>query len=133
MLKKLILIENGEEVQCDNLESVVKNLLDEDFYNLKEEEKIKKMKMKAMANIFGSKMEIVEDISNLNMKELDGKFIIKDEITYILSLLTINKVLLLENKDSNIFTKDLDKSQIENNYIIVNTYAKDLLDKYIGK
>ena len=39
--------------------------------------------------------------------------------------------LLLERKDSNIFTKKLNKDKIKDNYIIVNTFAKELLKKYI--
>ena len=128
MLKDLILIENGEEVQCDDLESVVKILIDENFYNLSDEEKKEKMKIKALANSLGLNMEITGDISS---EDIDGKFIIKDEITYILSLLKTNKILLLENKNANVFGKDIDKSTIQNNYIIINTFAKDLLSKYI--
>ena len=128
MLKDLILIENGEEVQCDDLESVVKILIDENFYNLSDEEKKEKMKIKALANNLGFNMEITGDISS---EDIDGKFIIKDEITYILSLLKTNKILLLENKNANVFGKDIDKSTIQNNYIIINTFANDLLNKYI--
>ena len=50
-------------------------------------------------------------------------------MTYILSLSIINKFMLLENIDSNIFTKELDKSQMDGNYIIVNKFAKELLGK----
>ena len=84
--------------------------------------------MKALANSLGMKIDIVDDVKDGNY---DGKFIIKDEITYILSLLTTNKVLLLENKEADAFAKNIDKSVIENNYIILNTFAKQLLNDYI--
>lgn len=128
MLKNLIIIENGQEVQCDDIESVVKTLIDERFYDLTVDEKKDKMKMKALANSIGMKMDIVDDVKDGNY---DGKFIIKDEITYILSLLTTNKILLLENKEADAFAKNIDKSDIENNYIILNTFAKQLLNDYI--
>ena len=128
MLKNLIIIENGQEVQCDDIESVVKTLIDENFYDLTLDEKKEKMKMKALANSLGMKIDIVDDVKDGNY---DGKFIIKDEITYILSLLTTNKVLLLENKEADAFAKNIDKSVIENNYIILNTFAKQLLNDYI--
>ena len=128
MLKDLIIIENGIEVQCDDLESVVKVLIDENYYNLSDEEKKNIIKIKALANNLGLNMNIIEDISN---EDIEGKFIIKDEITYILSLLATNKILLLENKEANFFGKDLDKSTIQNNYIIINTFAKELLNQYI--
>ena len=128
MLKNLIIIENGQEVQCDDIESVVKVLIDENFYDLTLDEKKERMKMKALANSLGMKIDIVDDVKDGNY---DGKFIIKDEITYILSLLTTNKVLLLENKEADAFAKNIDKSVIENNYIILNTFAKQLLKDYI--
>ena len=60
-----------------------------------------------------------------------GLFIIKDEMTYILSLLMTNNIILLERKDSNIFTKSINKDNLEDNYIVVNAYAKELLSRYI--
>ena len=127
MLKNLIIIENGEEIQCDDLESLVKILIDKNYYNFSDKEKKEKMKIKALANSLGMKLDIIEDFSD---DSIEGKFIIKDEITYILSLLTTNKILLLENKEADIFGKDIDKSKVQNNYIIINSFAKELLDKY---
>lgn len=125
MLKKLIVIENGEEVQCDTLQELVEILIDKNFYKMSEVEQKHKMEMKALANCINNKMEIVQDFpQNSN---LEGKFVIKDESTYILSLLITNKIILLERKDSNFFTRDLSKENIKDNYIIVNTFAKKLL------
>ena len=129
MLKNIIIIENGKEIQYDDFEAVVKNLIDENFYNMTDEQKKEKIRMMAIANCIGTKIEIIEKTTDL--PNLEEKFIIKDEMSYILSLLTTNKILLLENKDSNIFTKGLDKTKINNNYIIVNTYAKEILKQYI--
>ena len=115
MLKKLIIIENGEEVQCDSLEEIVKILIDDNFYKMSSEEKKEKMRMKAIANTMNNKMEIVEDVFDNN---IDGKFIIKNEITYILSLISINKVILLERIDADIFLKNFNKEDFSNNYVI---------------
>ena len=131
MLKKLIIIENGKEVQCDTLEDLVKILIDENYYNMTEKEKIEKMTMKALANTLNNKMEVTQDISKID--NIEEKFIIKDEITYILSLVKTNNVLLLERRDSNILTGSLNKEYLKDNYIIVNTFAKELLRKYIAK
>ena len=128
MLKKLIIIENGEEVQCDTLEELVKILIDENYYNMTDSEKKENMKIKALANCMNNKIEIVDEIKSSN---IEGCFIIKNEITYILSLLTINKVVLLERVDANILTKTLNKEGIKDNYIIVNKFAKDLLKEYV--
>lgn len=130
MLKKLIIIENGEEVQCDSLEEIVKILIDENFYKMSSEEKKEKMRMKAIANTMNNKMEIVEDVFDNN---IDGKFIIKNEITYILSLISINKVILLERIDADIFLKNFNKEDFSNNYVILNKFAKDLLKAILLK
>ena len=127
MLKKLIIIENGKEVQCDTLEDLVKILIDENYYNMTEKEKIEKMTMKALANTLNNKMKVTQDISKID--NIEEKFIIKDEITYILSLVKTNNVLLLERRDSNILTGSLNKEYLKDNYIIVNTFAKELLRK----
>ena len=131
MLKKLIIIENGKEVQCDTLEDLVKILIDENYYNMTEKEKIEKMTMKALANTLNNKMKVTQDISKID--NIEEKFIIKDEIKYILSLVKTNNVLLLERRDSNILTGSLNKEYLKDNYIIVNTFAKELLRKYIAK
>ena len=133
MLKKIIIIENGKEIQCNTLEEVVKTVIDENYYNMTPFQKIEKMKMKALANCINNKKEVVQELP-VNIEEsIQDKFIIQDEITYVLSLLTTNNILLLEKKDSNIFTKDLNKENLKDNYIIVNTFAKELLSKYIRK
>ncbi|MBO5348854.1 MAG: hypothetical protein J6A89_03430 [Clostridia bacterium] len=127
MLKKLIIIENNIDYQFDNLTELIKNLIDENYYELKEQEKKQKLKMLATANCIGNDLKVVEECTQI----LDKEIIIKDEITYLLSLVLNNRFILLEEKDANILTKNLDKAKIENNYIIVNTFAKELLIKYL--
>jgi len=133
MLKKIILIENDKEYQCDTMQEVVKMLIDENYYNFTQEEKINKMKMLALANCLNNKKEIIEEYQLDTNFSIEGKFIIKDEMTYVLSLLLTNNIILLERIDSNVFTKDLDKSNFNDNYIIVNKFAEMLLQKYINK
>lgn len=133
MLKKIILIENDKEYQCDTMQEVVKMLIDENYYNFTQEEKINKMKMLALANCLNNKKEIIEEYELDTNFSIEGKFIIKDEMTYVLSLLLTNNIILLERIDSNVFTKDLDKSNFNDNYIIVNKFAEMLLQKYINK
>ena len=133
MLKKIIIIENGKDIQCNTLEDVVKILIDENYYNMTPVQKKEKMKMKALSNCINNKKEIVQELPENGEESIEDKFIIQDEITYVLSLLTTNNILLLERKDSDIFTKDLNKENLKDNYIIVNTFAKELLSKYIIK
>ncbi len=130
MLNKVIIIEDDNKVQCDSVEEVVKTLIDEKYYELDEKEKLEKREMKAIANCINNSFEIIE---NVNSKDLENKFVIKDETTYVLSLLIINKIILLERIDSNIYTSSIDKSNMKDNYIIVNKFAKELLKNYLEK
>ena len=130
MLNKVIIIEDDNKVQCDSVEEVVKTLIDEKYYELDEKEKLEKREMKAIANCINNSFEIVE---NVNSKDLENKFVIKDETTYVLSLLIINKIILLERIDSNIYTSSINKSNMKDNYIIVNKFAKELLKNYLEK
>ena len=123
MLKKIIAIENGESYQYDTLEELVKDLIDENFYNMEQNEKVEIMQRKAIANSYNS-FEAIDKNSRIIDK-------IEDELTYILYLLTINNVVLLENKESEIFTKDIDKTELKDNYIIINSFARELLNKRI--
>lgn len=131
MLKKLIIIEGDVDYQCDSITDIIKKIIDENYYNYSNEEKKNKLNMLAIANCLGDKIEILDNINNV--KELGKTIIIKDEITYFLSLLMINKMVLLERIDANLFMKKIDKSNFTDNYIIVNKYAKQLLLDYLNE
>ena len=128
MLSKIKIIENDNKVQCDSEEEVIKLLIDKRYYELSEKEKSEKREIKALANCINNKMQIVEDADS---EDIENKFIIKDEITYVLSLLIINKIILLERIDSNIYTANINKSEMKDNYVIVNKFAKELLKIYL--
>ena len=128
-MKDLILIEGNEKYQFDTLEELIETIIHKKYYEMSENEKKEKLELKAFANCMQENIDIVSKVEELS--SIDGKFIIQDEITYVLSLLLLNKDMLLERTNSNIFTKNLDKSNISDNYIIVNHYAKDLLKKYL--
>lgn len=132
MLKKLIIIEGGENYQCDSMEDIVKILIDDNFYKMSQFDKRKTIKFKAIANCINTDFEIIENQNDFYDKDkLENKFVIYDEMTYILSLLLLDKVFLLERIDSNIFIKYLDNIDATGNYVIVNNFAKDILQKYL--
>ena len=133
MLKGLIILEGNEKYQCNTVKDIAEKLIDNNYYELPAEERKNKIKMLAIANCMNNGIEILEDIKENQETNLDGKFIIKDEITYILSLWMMNKIVLLERVDANEFLKDIDKSKISDNYIIVNKYAKVILIEYLNK
>ena len=107
------------EVKKDEYD--LKDLIDENFYEMQQNEKVKIIQKKAVANSFNLSKD-------KNLEIIDK---IEDELTYILYLLTTNNIVLLEHKDSEIFTKDIDKSELKDNYIIVNSFANELLNKRI--
>lgn len=129
-MKKLILIEGNDKYQFDALEEMVRFIIDDKYYEMSRLEKKKLLDMKAFASSLPYKVNIIDRLKKDEL--IEGKFIIYDEITYILSLLLLNKVTLLESTDSNIFTEYLDKSNISDNYIIVNCFAKELLSSYMA-
>lgn len=135
MLNKLILIENDKSYQFSNEKSLVEHLMGSNYYNQSENEKLEQMQLNALAKCLGTNLEILKvDKENEKKERIDvkNKFVIYDEKTYILSLLLTQRATLLESTDSNIFTGGLDKTEIQDNYIIVNTFAEKLLDKYIN-
>ena len=128
MLKKIIIIENNNKIQCDSEEEVVRLLIDDNYYELTEEKKLEKREIKAISNCINNDMKIVKEIDNDN---IENKFIIKDEMTYIFSLLMTNNIMLLERIDSNIYTGRMNKTGLKDNYIIVNKFGKRLLESYL--
>ena len=128
MLNNLIAIEKKNDYQCNTVNELVKKLIDEKYYELTLEQRKNKMKMLAMANTLNKKMEIVD---NCSCDNINGKFIIKDEFTYILSLLICGNIVLLEKKESNVFIKYTNVPESKDNYIIVNKFAKDILKSYL--
>ena len=135
MLKKLILIENGQSRQFSQEKDVVEYLMGDGYYNQTETEKLKQMELNAVVKCIGTSLKVIkiskEDVRRDKI-DVKNKFIIFDETTYILSLLLTQRLMLLESTSSNIFTENLDKTAITDNYIIVNTFAEQLLDKYIN-
>ena len=128
MLNNLIAIEKKNDYQCNTINELVKKLIDEKYYELTLEQRKNKMKMLAMANTLNKKMEIGD---NCSCDNINGKFIIKDEFTYILSLLICGNIVLLEKKESNVFIKYTNVPESKDNYIIVNKFAKDILKSYL--
>lgn len=135
-LKNLILIENGKSKGFDNLEDLIRELLGSNYYNLGKEEKMELMELNAKAKVLNSEYNVVI-LNNENKSKIsvDSNFVVYDEITYVLSSLLVKRYFILEKESCNIFTKNLDKTDTKNEteYIILNTFAKELLKKYIDK
>ena len=131
MLKKIIIIENGKQYQYDTESEVVKKLISEQYYELCEKDRQQILKKKAIANSLNNNMEILDSAQIEKSAKIDNKFILLNERTYILSLLTADNIILLERVDSNIFTNSLDKSKFTKKYIVVNKFAKQILKQLL--
>lgn len=135
MLNKLILIENGKSCQFSGEKDLVEYIFGNGYYKQLENEKLHQMELNALAQCINTNLKIIKitkEEAEIQRIDVKNKFVIFDEKTYILSLLMTERVVLLERINSNIFTKNLDKTGIKDNYIIVNTFAEKLLDKYIN-
>ena len=132
-MQNLILIEGEEYTQFNDLESLVKSMIDNNFYKLSNKEKLEILEKKAflICQLANAQLVNFKEYNISNYKDEDI-FVIYDEITYILSMLKIGKWCLLEKKEANILVKDIDKEDIEENYIIVNNFTDRLLERYLG-
>lgn len=126
-MKDLILIVGEEKKQFDIKEELIENLLGSDYYDLTEEEQQKRRYFKAMINLMGDEKKIS---NSADIKE-DGAFYINNEDAYIMSLLKMDRVILLERKGAMVYTNKIDIKDIEDNYIILNSFADELLEKIL--
>lgn len=135
-MDNIVIVENNEKYCFNTLEDAVKQFLGEDFYNLNDEDKYKVLRLKTVRNsVFNNNVPVVdlrkgEEISNIKNKQ----YIVYDEETFFLSLAKNNDIVLYENKNANIFVKNLNKEEketlekLDDDYIIVNFCVDKLLE-----
>ena len=135
-MDNIVIVENNEKYCFNTLEEAVKQFLGEDFYNLNDEDKYKVLRLKTVRNsVFNNNVPVVdlrkgEEISNIKNKQ----YIVYDEETFLLSLAKNNDIVLYENKNANIFVKNLNKEEketlekLDDDYIIVNFCVDKLLE-----
>lgn len=129
-MKNLIVIEGKEKYQYDDLQSLVKNFISPNYYEMSKEEKENELEKKTIANTMLEKIKTMK--IEKEIKEIDeNAFILYDENTFILSLAKFNKIVLLERTDANIFSQYIDKQSFEDNYIIINKFANEIMKKYL--
>lgn len=135
-MDNIVIVENNEKYCFNTLEEAVKQFLGEDFYNLNDEDKYKVLRLKTVRNsVFNNNVPVVdlrkgEEISNIKNKQ----YIVYDEETFFLSLAKNNDIVLYENKNANIFVKNLNKEEketlekLDDDYIIINFCVDKLLE-----
>ena len=129
-MKNLIVIEGKEKYQYKDMNSLIENFINKNYFNMSKEEKKLELEKKAIANTIQNNIK-VEKLDEKTSNYDDNSFILYDEISYILSMLKFNKLILLERTDANIFGKYINKESIKDNYIIVNKFANEIMKKYL--
>ena len=135
-MDNIVIVENYEKYCFNTLEEAVKQFLGEDFYNLNDKDKYEVLRLKTVRNsVFNNNVPVIdlrkgEEISNIKNKQ----YIVYDEETFFLSLAKNNDIVLYENKNANIFVKNLNKEEketlekLDDDYIIVNFCVDKLLE-----
>ena len=129
-MENLIVIEGKEKYKYNDIESLIKGFINERYYNMSETEQKNELEKKAIANTIQDNIKIYNMGSKVQNYDKEA-FIVYDEITYILSMLKFNKITLLEKTNANIFGKYINKENITDNYIIVNKFANEIIQKYL--
>ena len=135
----LVVIIQGQQFKLKNLKNLVASIFGKSYFDLSQEERLKVRYEKAHAiSQFHKYLPIVNteqgtygDNFDIVKKDYDfeNAFIIDDDYSYILSLCKINSFMLLEVRNSNIFTGLIDKSEIKDDLVVINHFAKEILDE----
>ena len=124
-MENLIVIEGKEKYKFEDLESLVKRFINNNYYNMSEDERKIELEKKSIANTMLRKIKVFEldnDLSNLD----ENAFILFDEFTYILSLLKFNIIVLLEKKSTKDFQMIVYKEPF---YIKIIKYFKQFFHR----
>ena len=132
-----VVIIQGQQFKLKNLNNLVASIFGKSYFDLSQEERLKVRYEKAHAiSQFHKYLPIVNteqgtygDNFDIVKKDYDfeNAFIIDDDYSYILSLCKINSFMLLEVRNSNIFTGLIDKSEIKDDLVVINHFAKEIL------
>ena len=133
----LVVIIQGQQFKLKNLNNLVASIFGKSYFDLSQEERLKVRYEKAHAiSQFHKYLPIVNteqgtygDNFDIVKKDYDfeNALIIDDDYSYILSLCKINSFMLLEVRNSNIFTGLIDKSEIKDDLVVINHFAKEIL------
>ena len=134
-MENLIAIEGKEKYQYKDIKSLIEKFINKNYYNMSKVERKNELEKKTVANTMLNHIKVItleKETENFD----EDAFILYDEITYILSMLKFNKIILLEKTDADIFGKYLNKKyinkeNIKDNYIIINKFANEIMKKYL--
>lgn len=131
-MKNLIFIYDGKNEEFDTLEELEKFIIGDNVEDISEILYKKAFPISKLHNvqIYNTK----EGIYNFNNKtmELKTPIIIDNVKTYLLSLCRLNVVMLLEKRGANILTKNINVPENKDNYIVINSFANEILSLMLG-
>ena len=129
-MEPLVVIIQGRQFKLKNLNNLVASIFGENYFDLSQDERLKIRYEKSHAiSKFHKNLPIVHTEKGTYGDDFENAFIIDDDYSYILSLCKINSFMLLEVRNSNIFTGLIDKNKIKDDLVIVNHFAKDILEE----
>lgn len=129
-MENLIVIEGNEKYKYNDLKSLIETFISKNYFNMSIQEKNIVLEKKAVANTSMDNIKIVK-LNKYPEDFEENAFILYNEISYILSMLKFNKLFLLERTEAGIFGKYINKEWVEDNYIIINKFADEILRKYL--
>ena len=132
-MKNLVLIYEGKNEEFDTFEELEKFIIGDDFENISE---ILYKKAFPLSKIYAVQIYNTKEglLYNLNDQtiELKNPIIIDNVKTYLLSLCRLNIIMLLEKRGANIFTQNINIPNNEDNYIVINSFANEILSLVLG-
>lgn len=131
-MENIIIVEGKEKYCFSNIKEVVEQFLGKDFYNLTDEEKYKKLRMKTFMNSCFRNIPIKDLKKGETLEDVTKEqYIVYDEETFLLSLAKNNDIVIYEKQDVNLLAKNIDKNKLEKvskEYIRINDCANELLE-----
>ncbi len=131
-MENIIIVEENKKYCFSNIEEVVRKYLGDDYYNLSDDEKYKRIRIKTVMNSCFRKIPIKDLKKHEKIEDISKEqYIIYDEETFLLSLAKNNDIVIYEKENSNLFAKDIDKKSLERvakEYIRINDCANELLE-----
>lgn len=135
--KNYVVVEYEKKYEFDKIEDIIKSILGEYYYNLSEEEKYKKLKLKTYINAVAKNIPIIEMKDTKQTPNIENEiYILKDEMTFLLSLAKNKDIVIFEKESNKVLAKDIDTTnlrKISEEYIVINDCANQILEKEISK
>lgn len=130
-MENIIIVERNDKYCFAELKEAVKQFLGNDFYNLNETEKYKRIRMKTAMNAHIKNIPITDLKKGNNIDNIEKEqYIVLDEETFLLMLAKNNDIVIYEKEDANILARNINKEKLERiakNYIRINDCVNELI------